>query len=153
MIYAVEAMADDGAAFAGEAFAALRAMEVEAAGGRDVYPYTREVLSALRREGMRIGVSSRNCTAALMTVFPDAGKYVDAVVTRDNVRDVKPKPAHVEAALRLWPFARPTPCSSGTTLRTCSRAGRLACALSGCWPEGPQDRTSRARGRTMWSPI
>ncbi len=100
MIYAIEGLiGDKGDAFRKEALGVLCRMEVEAASGKEVYPYTRDVLAALRREGLLIGVITRNCTAAVEKVFPDIRTYVDAVATRDDVRAVKPEPAHVRAVL------------------------------------------------------
>jgi phosphoglycolate phosphatase len=100
MIDALEGLLDHkGGAFRQEALGVLCRMEVEAASGKEVYPYTRGVLDALRREGLLIGVITRNCTAAVERVFPDIRTCVDAVATRDDVRAVKPEPAHVRAIL------------------------------------------------------
>jgi phosphoglycolate phosphatase len=90
-----------GEAFRQKAYAILRDLEVEAARGKAVYPYTRQVLKALRGKGVKIGVMTRNCAPAVRTVFPDMDAYVDAMVTREDVRPVKPHPAHVLAVLTL----------------------------------------------------
>ncbi len=90
-----------GAAFRQEAYTILRELEVRAAQGKAVYPYTREVLTVLRGRGVKIGVMTRNCGPAVRTVFPDMDVYVDAMVTREDVRPVKPHPAHVKAVLEL----------------------------------------------------
>ena len=90
-----------GAAFRQEAYTILRELEVKAAQGKTVYPYTREVLTVLRGRGVKIGVMTRNCAQAVRTVFPDMDVYVDAMVTREDVRPVKPHPAHVVAVLEL----------------------------------------------------
>ena len=90
-----------GAAFRQEAYTILRDLEVEAARGKALYPYTRDVLKALRGRGVKIGVMTRNCAPAVRTVFPDMDAYVDAMVTREDVRPVKPHPAHVLAVLAL----------------------------------------------------
>lgn len=90
-----------GAAFRQEAYAILRELEVEAARGKAVYPYTREVLKVLRDRGVKIGIMTRNCAPAVRCVFPDLDAYVDAMVTREDVRPVKPHPAHVLAVLGL----------------------------------------------------
>ena len=89
-----------GPLFRAEALGALCDMEVKAAVGKEVYPYTRDVLTALRAEGLKVGVITRNCTAAIEAVFPDVRAYVDAVATRNDVREVKPDPEHVRAVLR-----------------------------------------------------
>lgn len=100
MIYEVEkGLGETGAAFRREAFAKLRDLEVEAARGKDVFPYTREVLSLLRQSGIKLGVMTRNCSGAVKRVFPDMEVYVDAVVTRDDVAVVKPNPGHAAAVL------------------------------------------------------
>jgi phosphoglycolate phosphatase len=90
-----------GEAFRQEAYTILRELEVHAAQGKAVYPYTREVLTVLRDRGVKIGVMTRNCAPAVRTVFPDMDAYVDAMVTREDVRPVKPHPAHVSAVLDL----------------------------------------------------
>jgi len=102
MIYEVErAIGERGRRFKDESFTRLRDLEVHAAEGKEVYPYTREVLSALRAGGIKIGVMTRSCIDALKKVFPDIEQYVDGIVTREDLRDVKPNPAHVRAVLGL----------------------------------------------------
>jgi len=100
MIDELGRMLDNGGpAFSDEALARLQEMEVEGARGKEVYPYTRSVLGTLRGQGLRIGVITRNCTEGVAKVFPDAAAYVDALATRDDVREVKPKPGHLKAIL------------------------------------------------------
>jgi phosphoglycolate phosphatase len=96
---------EEGLAFSEEAFMRLSSLEIEAASGKAVYPYTREVLRVLREKGVKIGIITRNCMAALAKVFPDMEAYVDAVRTREHVREVKPKPGHMEAVLRALDVA------------------------------------------------
>jgi Predicted phosphatase/phosphohexomutase len=102
-IYAVEEKAGErGGEFRERAFDRLRGLELEAAHGKDVYPYTRHVLSELKRRGMRTGIITRTCTAVLRAVFSDMDGYVDGFVTRDHIREVKPHPAQaIEMAHRL----------------------------------------------------
>ena len=102
MIYEIEDRLDGrGTAFRVEAFDRLRRLEVEALRGKEVYPYTRDVLTRLRRKGLKVGVVTRNCFEAIKSVFPDIAKFVDATVTRDDLREVKPDPRHVYAVSRL----------------------------------------------------
>ena len=102
MIYEIEdRLGERGADFRTEAFERLRVLEVEASKGKAVYPYTREVLARLRGMGVKVGVITRNCLDAIMSVYPDMAEYVDATVTRDGLREVKPHPGHVYAVSRL----------------------------------------------------
>jgi phosphoglycolate phosphatase len=100
MIYAVQKhLGQRGPAFRDEAYALLREIEVEAADGKGVYPYTREVLRSLREMGMKVGVMTRNCEGAVRKVFPDIDEYADTMVTREDVPVVKPDPSHPRAVL------------------------------------------------------
>ena len=87
--------------FRQEAFQALSELELAGSKGKEVFPYTKGVLTELRHRGMRLGILSRSCRAALKLAFPDVDGYVDAVVTRDEARYVKPHPAHMEHVLSL----------------------------------------------------
>lgn len=99
-IYAIEKrLGKSGAAFRDEAFTLLRCIEEEAADKKEVYPYTRQVLSSLREMGVKLGVMTRNCTGAVRKTFPDIDEYVDATVTREDVRIAKPDPSHPRAVL------------------------------------------------------
>ena len=100
LIYTIESrLGEKGARFRSEAFERLCAFEVQALQGNSPYPYTKDVLAALRGRGMRLGVITRNCLEAVRTVFPDIARCVDAIVTRDETDLVKPNPAHVEIVL------------------------------------------------------
>jgi phosphoglycolate phosphatase len=102
MIYWVEGRVGQKAdSFRQEAFARLRELEMEAARGKDVYPYTRDVLKKLRKMDMKIGVITRSHVDVLFLVFQDIESYVDTIVTRDEVREVKPHPNHGIEVLRL----------------------------------------------------
>jgi phosphoglycolate phosphatase len=92
-------LARKGTAFRQDAFNRLRDLEIAAAAGKEPYPYTRDVLRVLRGKGIKIGVMTRNCRDALKVVFPDIESYVDAIVTREDVRQVKPDPRHVSTVL------------------------------------------------------
>ncbi len=85
--------------FKNRAFEKLRALEVDAASGKDVFPYTRDVLRSLKDRSIKIGIITRNCIDALRIVFPDISDYVDSIVTRECIQNVKPHPEHVCKAL------------------------------------------------------
>jgi len=101
MINGIEATLDGKEGrFREETYATLRELEVEASKGKDVYPYTREVLQHLKDRGISVGIVTRSCIDALRTVFPDIGRYADSIVTREDTKYVKPNPIHVAEVLR-----------------------------------------------------
>lgn len=87
--------------FSREAFDRLRDLELEASKGKDVYPYTRDVLRRLKDKGIKVGILTRSHRDILTHVFPDIDEYVQAIVTRHDVDHVKPHPDHVEETLRV----------------------------------------------------
>lgn len=106
-IYAIEAKCgSSGPAFKKEAFERLTELELEAARGKDLFPYTRGLLKEVRERGIKIAILTRSCREALLRVFPDMMDYVDAVVTREDVEYVKPHPSHVEKTLFILGVGR-----------------------------------------------
>jgi phosphoglycolate phosphatase len=101
-IYAIEEHCGASAEnFRQEAFHALSELELAGSKGKDVFPFTREVLRGLRQSGMKLGILSRSCRPALKLVFPDVDQYVDVVSTRDDTRYAKPHPSHMRGVLSL----------------------------------------------------
>lgn len=88
-----------GERFRQEAHALIERMEHEAAARTSLFPFVRPMLDGLRGMGVHAAVITRNCRAAVASVFPDAGKYFGAFLTREDVDAVKPDPAHLFAAL------------------------------------------------------
>jgi len=102
MIYEIEdLLGKKGPEFRREAFECLRVLEVEASTGKQVYPYTREVLARIKGKGIKVGVITRSCLDVLMNVFPDIREYVEGIVTREHIREVKPHPGQVYAISTL----------------------------------------------------
>ena len=102
MIYRIAKQMDTkGPEFQKEAFNRLKFLEVEASKGKDVYPYTRAVLTGLQKKNIKAAIITRTCHDVLRQVFPDMEKYIHVAVTREDIREVKPNPAHVREALRL----------------------------------------------------
>jgi phosphoglycolate phosphatase len=102
MIYRIAKQMDAGGPeFQKEAFSRLKSLEVEASKGKDVYPYTRAVLTGLQKKKIKAGIITRTCHDVLRQVFPDMDEYIHTVVTREDIRELKPDPAHVSEALRL----------------------------------------------------
>ena len=84
---------------------ALLAVEVAAARKGELFPHTRPLLARLRANGAHIGVITRNCRAAVLTVFPDLEEHC-VLLAREDVPAPKPDPAHL---LRMLELLRSTP--------------------------------------------
>lgn len=78
----------------------IRAAEIHAAECGALFPFTRPLLAALRADGIATAVITRNCTDAVLTLFPDIHAAADVFLSRDDIANVKPHPDHVGAALR-----------------------------------------------------
>lgn len=85
--------------FQREALASIEAVELDAAARATPLPAAVETLDWLRREGIGIGIVTRNCRNAVLRVISRHGLHVDALFTRDDVRYVKPHPGQLLAAL------------------------------------------------------
>ena len=77
----------------------IQDIEVQAAHSSGLLPGVPELFSALRREHIGVGIVTRNCDAAVRVTFPHIDTYCQAFVPRDRVTQVKPHPAHLQAAL------------------------------------------------------
>jgi phosphoglycolate phosphatase len=86
--------------FLDQAIALITKIEIEAASKGELIGGTREMLAELKRRNIKAGVVTRNCRAAVTTVFPDIFKYCDTVITREMTRNVKPHPEHLSVALQ-----------------------------------------------------
>jgi phosphoglycolate phosphatase len=86
-------------AFLTQAYASISGVEIEAAQRGALFHGTRELLRSLHRQGVKTGVITRNCLAAVQTLFPDIDGYVQTVITREQTPRVKPDPGHLMMAL------------------------------------------------------
>ncbi len=89
------------AAFQRDAEAGIMAIEMDAARAAEVHPGVPELLEALRERGIKVGIVTRNCRAAVEHILERSPLPYDVLLTRDDVAAVKPDPAHLLAALRL----------------------------------------------------
>lgn len=90
---------DKAGAFRSDSHALIEEMEREAAARTNLFEFVRPMLSRLGGRGVALAVITRNSRQAVEAVFPDAGDYLAAVLTREDVAAVKPDPAHLLAAL------------------------------------------------------
>lgn len=93
----------DGApeAFARDAEAILREIELGAARSASLIVGVDRALAALRRHGFRVGVVTRNCRAAVELALSRFPLEHDVLLARDDTHRVKPDPAHLRHALAL----------------------------------------------------
>jgi phosphoglycolate phosphatase len=77
----------------------LQDIEIEAARKSTLLPGVHKLLATLRRSRIRVGVVTRNCAAAVRIMFPHLDHYCQVLLARDHVTQVKPHPAHLQAAL------------------------------------------------------
>jgi phosphoglycolate phosphatase len=89
------------AAFKQEAYELIEKIELSAACNGELFSRTKELLQQLSCYHIVSGVITRNCSAAIYTVFPDILSYCPVVVCRESVKNVKPHPEHLNMALQL----------------------------------------------------
>ena len=70
-------------------------IEMNAASATQLFPGVKTMLTRLRQRSIGIGIVTRNCRAAIETIFPDLGQFVDALHARDDVIHLKPDPRHL----------------------------------------------------------
>lgn len=92
-------LGDQGARYAREAHQLIIDIEMGAAANTQLIPGTENVLHELRRQGLKLGVVTRNCRAALLTVCPHLETLVDAIHARDDVEHLKPDTRHLQTSL------------------------------------------------------
>jgi phosphoglycolate phosphatase len=86
--------------FRREAHASILTLEVECARRGGLLPGALEVLQALRQQGFKIGVVTRNSGSAVRTICAAIDTLCDVFLPREAVRFVKPHPDHLRRALK-----------------------------------------------------
>jgi phosphoglycolate phosphatase len=88
-------------AFYQESHRILHEVEMKAAEEGKLIPGTEATLKSLKREGINIGIITRNCEDAVRKVFPDINDFCDVFVSRNSVKKVKPHPDHLTCVMEL----------------------------------------------------
>jgi phosphoglycolate phosphatase len=78
----------------------IRDIEVEGARRGELIKGIREMLFELKARRVKIGIATRNCSEAVMEVFPDISSICHTVITRESTLSVKPHPEHLLTVLR-----------------------------------------------------
>lgn len=89
----------DGRGYAASAHALITDIEMAEANKTNPFPGVIDLLADLRANGLRLGVVTRNCRAAVQMVFPQILDVVDDLRARDDVVHLKPDVRHLEACL------------------------------------------------------
>ena len=89
------------AAFKQEAYELIEKIELAAACDGELFSRTKELLQQISCYHIAAGIITRNCAAAVYTVFPDILSFCPVVVCRESVKNVKPHPEHLNMALQL----------------------------------------------------
>ena len=91
----------DGEAMRRTAFAQLQDREIAGCSHPVLLPGTRELMTALIRRGVKVGVVTRNCRAVSVGLLARFTLPHHLLLTRDDVALTKPNPEHLWEALRL----------------------------------------------------
>jgi phosphoglycolate phosphatase len=110
----------------------IRAVEYEACGRARLCAGAAEAVARLKAAGLRVGVITRNCGAAVEMVLSRHPLPLDAVVPRDSVLRPKPHPAHLMEALNAMGVAPSQAALVGdhVTDVQCARAAKVALAVA-----------------------
>ena len=90
------ALANTAQAYATASHQRINDIEMEAASNTVPVEGVRQVLSQLKDAGYRLGIVTRNCRAAVLTMFPDMDEFIDCLHARDDVAHLKPDPRHLQ---------------------------------------------------------
>lgn len=103
------ATAQKGAEFAAKvrsaADAAMARVEIAAAKRGGLFPGVPEMLRLLLERKIKTGIITRNCTRAVQTALGDNVRLFTCILSRDDVSEWKPHPAHLRAALKSMELA------------------------------------------------
>ena len=76
-------------------------IEMDAVPASKIFPRANETLKQLRDREIKVGIVTRNCRLAVLKASAKAGFVYDLLLTRDDVKKVKPDPQHLWDALNL----------------------------------------------------
>ncbi|MBW1972145.1 MAG: HAD family hydrolase [Deltaproteobacteria bacterium] len=77
-------------------------MEIKAAKDSFLFPQTLPVMKKLKAKNILIGVITRNCEQAVLTIFPEIELYSDIFLPRERIKKVKPHPFHLLKVIKKF---------------------------------------------------
>lgn len=126
---------------------ALEALEMERADTSFVSDESLDLLKWLKKEGIKIAVVTRNSRPAAEFALSPVMKYIDALVTRDDVQRIKPHADHLKAAMRALDIDDPARVLTVGDYRHDIASGKSAgCLTVGLNVEGGDHRISDIGG-------
>jgi len=84
--------------------------EVRAAEKGKILPGVINMLRLLEKQGVKIGIITRNCNKAVKIVFPNIEDFCDVFIPRDYVTRVKPHPDHLAVTMKKMAVNNPACC-------------------------------------------
>jgi len=124
---------EDSAELRQRAFARLQAMEMAYCASPRAVPGMYDLLGALKAQGVRIGIITRNDREVSLRTLNALQIPYDSLVSRDDVPQVKPHPQHVLVVLEKWGIA-PAHCVVVGDYWMDVEAGKAAgCRTVGIW--------------------
>ena len=120
-------------AFQREALATIQKVELLAAKKAVPLPHVADMLNWLKERGIKIGIVTRNCREAVREVLRRHHLPFDVLLTRDDVRRVKPHPEHLLEGLkrlRVPPERAMMVGDHPTDIRAAQAAGMVSVALT-----------------------
>ena len=90
------ALANTAQAYVTASHERINEIEMHAANNTVPFAGVRQVLGQLKDAGYRLGIVTRNCRAAVLTMFPDMDDFIDCLHARDDVVHLKPDPRHLQ---------------------------------------------------------
>ena len=89
----------DADAYFSQAHQLIIDIEISAAQNTTPFPMALTTLAELREANFALGIVTRNCRKAILTVVPALEACVDTIVARDDAKYLKPDPRHLKQAL------------------------------------------------------
>jgi phosphoglycolate phosphatase len=88
-----------GDGFVHQAHRLIKERELAAARAGGLFPFTKSLIERAWRDGIKVGVVTRNCRDAVRLVFPDIQEACAAFISREDTERPKPDPGQIFSAL------------------------------------------------------
>ncbi len=83
-----------------DSLASVQDVEMDAAQDSHLFPETEPLLRWLREQNLKVGIVTRNCEAAMLSLLGDTQRWCDVLFAREKVKHVKLHPEHLTKAIQ-----------------------------------------------------